>query len=104
MRVYSAPNMAMVAHIKNVLEAHDIPTAVRGEFRGAMAGEVPPIECWPELWLMDESQAEEAKTIIRDVIQPQESDLPAWKCPNCEEDIDGQFSNCWNCGTDRPGN
>ena len=24
-----------------------------------------------------------------------------WKCPECGEEIEGQFSQCWNCGMTR---
>ena len=102
MRIYSAPNMAMVAHIRNVLEAHEIPCTVRGEFRGTMAGEIPPIECWPELWLLDESLSDLARAIIREAIETHDPSLPPWQCPSCKEEIEGQFATCWNCATDRP--
>jgi len=26
-----------------------------------------------------------------------------WKCPNCEESIEGNFETCWNCGTSPDG-
>lgn len=25
-----------------------------------------------------------------------------WTCPNCTEEIEGQFTDCWKCGTSRP--
>lgn len=25
--------------------------------------------------------------------------LPAWRCPNCGETVEGQFQACWKCGT-----
>lgn len=27
---------------------------------------------------------------------------PAWVCPQCGEECEGQFAQCWHCGTDRP--
>jgi hypothetical protein len=24
-----------------------------------------------------------------------------WKCPNCQEEHEGQFEQCWNCGEKR---
>jgi hypothetical protein len=48
-RVYAAPTMAMVAHVRAVLEGEGIACVVRNEFLGAGAGELPPIECWPEV-------------------------------------------------------
>lgn len=29
-------------------------------------------------------------------------ELPPWQCPNCEQKLDAQFTDCWNCGTERP--
>lgn len=26
-----------------------------------------------------------------------------WRCPECGEEIDAQFTDCWKCGTSRPG-
>ena len=26
---------------------------------------------------------------------------PLWKCPQCGEDIEGQFTQCWNCNAVR---
>ena len=34
MKVYSSPNLTMVGHMKNVLDAHDIACDIRVEFRG----------------------------------------------------------------------
>ena len=25
-----------------------------------------------------------------------------WTCPRCGEDVESQFSECWNCGSERP--
>ncbi len=104
MKVYSSPNLAMVGHLKNVLETQGIPCNIRGEFGGAAAGMLPPIECWPELWIVDESQAEHARQIITEALGPTEHDPGHWKCANCDEDLEGQFTVCWNCGTNRPDN
>lgn len=27
-----------------------------------------------------------------------------WKCKNCNEDVEDNFDNCWNCGSDKSGN
>jgi len=35
------------------LEAHDIKVSVQGEDRWGAAGAIPPIECWPEIQLLD---------------------------------------------------
>ena len=104
MKVYSSPNLTMVGHLKNVLELRGIACSIRGEFGGAAVGLLPPIVCWPELWVVDESQAEEAKQIISEALESTEHEPAHWKCPRCEEEMEGQFDVCWKCGTNRPDN
>ena len=54
-RLHSAKDPLMIGHLKNVL------ATVRHQVRGAQestlisaAGELPPVECWPELWVVDD--------------------------------------------------
>ncbi len=102
MNVYSSPDLAMVGHLKNILETHGIDCYIHGEIRGSLAGSLPPIQCWPELWVKDESQAEQAKQIVSDTLDTNESGRSDWNCPKCHEHLKGQFTLCWKCGTDRP--
>ncbi|MCE2543243.1 MAG: DUF2007 domain-containing protein, partial [Acidobacteria bacterium] len=51
MRIYSAPVLAQVAHMRQVLEMEGIECRIQGEFRSGAAGEIPPTEAWPELWV-----------------------------------------------------
>ena len=102
MKVYSSPNIAMVGHFKNVLEMNGIACDIHGEFRGAGLGELPPIECWPELWVRNASELERAKEIIEEALQSTNDEMEHWKCPSCDEEVEGQFAVCWNCETNRP--
>ncbi len=101
MRVYSAPNITMVGHFKNLLEMNGISSEIRGDKRSIGAGEIPPIECWIELWVTEDSQIENAKQIIKEALESAENESENWQCPGCGEDIEGQFSDCWNCGKSR---
>jgi len=95
-KVFSAQNFIEVAFWRNYLEQHGIPCEIRNEFLGSAAGEVPPIECWPELWLEDERDKLQAKKhLASDPLG--EKSLVAWVCLFCGEESEGQFSHCWNC-------
>jgi len=60
-------------------------------------GEVPPIECWPELWIInDNDEALANKYLASDPLG--EKVLAEWKCENCGERSEGQFTDCWSCG------
>lgn len=97
--VYSTSNALLVNHVRNLLEAAGIEVRMKNEFLGGGAGELPPTEAWPELWVAEEDFAA-AKRIVDELERG--SSLPAWYCPGCGERIEGQFSACWNCGTSRP--
>ena len=91
MRIYSAPVLAEVTHIKHVLEMHDIACHIQGEYRSGAAGELPLTETWPELWVVDLSNVEEAKRLVAEALAPAGPAPPDWTCPSCQEGNEGQF-------------
>lgn len=86
-------------HVRNLLEAAGIAVTMRNEFLGGGAGELPPTEAWPELWVAEEDYPR-ARQVIEQM--DREAEAASWRCPRCGETIEGQFSACWNCGTSRP--
>jgi hypothetical protein len=94
--VYSSPNLTLVAHFRALLDSLGIPSRIRNEFLAGAAGELPPIDCWPEL-VVEERWEEEARRAIAEARReaPRGAD---WTCPGCGERIEGQFTACWNCG------
>ena len=55
-RIYSAKDPLMIGHLKNVLATFGINCVARNIDLISAAGELPPIECWPELWVVDDGQ------------------------------------------------
>ena len=98
-KVYSSPVGAAVHNVKNVLEAGGIECTIRGESLAAGAGEIPLVECWAELWIVDDSRIDEANSIISAAAQPAGE---SWTCPACQESVEAQFEQCWNCQAHRP--
>lgn len=97
--IYSSSNTLLVNHVRNLLEVSGIEVQMKNEFLGGAAGELPPTESWPELWVAEEDLARAQQVI--DAFQRAEP-LPTWRCPKCGELVEGQFTLCWNCGTSRP--
>ena len=102
MRVYSAPVLAQVTLIKHVLEMHGIECHIQGEYRSGAAGELPPTEAWPELWVVDPLNLEEAKRLVDEALEPAGPVQSGWTCPSCKEVNESQFGQCWNCGASYP--
>lgn len=101
-RVYGSYNNLFVGYLKKVLENHGIRCVLRNEHLAGAAGEVPPIECWPEIWVTDEREWERARRIVNDALGSGRTQETAWRCPACGELLEGQFGLCWKCGESRP--
>jgi len=99
-KLYGSHNTILVGHLKTVLEQHGVACVVRNEHLGGAAGELPPIECWPEIWITEDAHYARAREILDSLLDPGEQ--AAWTCPGCSEWIEGQFTACWRCGADRP--
>ena len=88
------------------LEDNTQPSPVRPvshqEPADAAAGELPPTECWPELWVTEDHQFAKARSLVEAMLAIDMETASDWCCRRCGEDIEGQFSECWNCGIDRP--
>ena len=98
--VYSASNIALVSLFKDILEGQGIECWIENQFLSGAAGELPPIECWPKL-CVDDDKFSEASRIVEEALSSQPDATKAWKCKSCGEDIEGQFTECWNCGKSR---
>ncbi len=99
--VYSAANISLVSIVKNILEQRGIKCWIRNEALSAGIGELPPIETWPQL-CVEKDDYSEAKHIVEETLAAQDIST-MWKCDSCGEVIEGQFTECWNCGKSRLG-
>ena len=101
-KVYGSQLIPMVGHLKNVLESHGIHCVVKNALLRSALGEAPPVECWPQLWVIEDNKYDEAAAIVsaaslENAVEP----AGRWLCA-CGEELEGQFTDCWRCGTSRP--
>ncbi len=101
-KVYSSDNPLIVGHLKRVLEENHIACITRNEYLLGGAGELPPIECWPELWVREDFQQQKARALVESVLAMDLDSGENWRCPLCNEPLEGQFTACWACGAERP--
>ena len=100
-RVHIARTLADAHIVKDVLEDHGFACVLKGEHLVGLRGEIPfDADSLPSVWV-PESQAERAIRVVTDA-QGGPSEAGDWICPNCDEEIEGQFTDCWQCGTPRP--
>jgi len=102
LRVYSSDNTMLAGHVRALLQQAGIDCFLRNDNLWGGIGELAPIDCWPEVWIRDDGDYERAAEIVRDVLDGRQTDGPSWRC-TCGEEIEGQFSACWKCGSEKTG-
>lgn len=98
-RLAPAPNLAIATLWADVLCGAGIAVTVQRAFASSIAGEIPPDQALPELWLVDEAQQAAAERLLHELQHPVER---RWACPGCGEIIEGPFDQCWRCGAAAP--
>lgn len=100
-RISSSESLFEIGHLKNVLEQAGIRCLIKNEQLSGALGEIPFLECMPELWILDDTDLPRAESLleaIRSEAQPGQD----WQCASCGEVNEGQFAACWHCGAADP--
>lgn len=100
-KIYSSDNYLLVGHLRQLLENHHIRCIAKNEYLLGAAGELPPTECWPELWVAEDFQYEKARELVESFLAEVPDGGP-WECAACGERSEAQFTACWRCGAERP--
>jgi Putative prokaryotic signal transducing protein len=98
-RLVQAPNIALASLWVDLLRQAGLDASVQRWYASGIAGEIPPDQALPEVWVHDDELLEKARTLLRDFQRPA---WRHWVCPACSERIDGPFEQCWNCGSAMP--
>jgi hypothetical protein len=105
-KVYIAKHPTEAHLIKGLLESYSISCEVRGESLFGVRGELPiTTDTFPSVWIHDDEDFEKARAIVNDYDKGDKDHVPkrsSWKCQKCGEVLEPQFTECWNCGTERP--
>jgi hypothetical protein len=97
-RLLQAPNIAIAALWADTLREAGIAASVQRQFLSGIAGELPPDQCLPEIWLLHDEQEAAARALLQQLMNlPQRR----WHCA-CGEEVEGGFESCWNCGRAMP--
>lgn len=98
-RLTTAPNLALATLWADMLTQGGYDASVQRAYASSIAGEVPPDQCLPEVWVMDDAQLEPARGLLDQLRHAQHR---LWTCPACREQVDGPFEQCWRCGATMP--
>jgi hypothetical protein len=89
--------LPLAGMFKELLASEGIGCIVRNEQLSAVMGEIPFLDCSPELWVIDEETYPRARLLLKAWLE-KSPHSEAWTCRQCGEKIEGQFSVCWGCG------
>jgi hypothetical protein len=99
-RLIQAPNVALATLWADLLRQAGVDASVQRAYASSIAGEIPPDQALPEVWVLDDAQLEPARVLLHRLRHLPER---RWLCPGCGESIEGPFEQCWNCGALMPG-
>ena len=94
LRLTRAPNIAIATFWADVLCQAGVNASVQRFFLGSAAGELPPDQCLPEIWIADDAQEQRARELLHEL---QNRPQRRWACV-CGEAVEGGFDQCWRCG------
>jgi len=97
-RLVQAPNLAIATLWVHMLREDGVEASIQREYLGAAAGQLPPDQCLPEIWIEDDEQYALAERLLHELRhRPQRR----WHCV-CGELVEGGFEQCWHCGAMMP--
>ena len=99
-KIFSSAHELEIGFITSMLEEAGIAYTIRNQYLSGAIGELPPTECWPEIWVNHDEDHPRAMEIVNSASM-EVYDRGPWRC-QCGEENEGQFGSCWKCGRDRP--
>jgi len=97
-RLAQAPNLAIATLWVHALREEGVDASVQREFLAAAAGQLPPDQCLPEIWIADDEELPRAERLLQAL---QHRPQRRWHC-RCGETVEGGFEQCWHCGLMMP--
>jgi hypothetical protein len=94
-RLCHTPNIAVAQLWADTLRAEGVAVTVQRHYVSSIAGDIPPDQALPELWVMREEDFEQGAQIVQRL---QHAPMRRWTCLECGETVEGAFESCWNCG------
>lgn len=104
-KVYTAANPAEAHIVRGILESYNIVSEVRGEALFSVRGELPMVgDTFPTVWIVDDHDHQQALEVVTEYDRKMKEGGAVgecWVCSNCGEQLEQQFTACWQCGAAR---
>lgn len=97
-KIYSAADLPEAHLISHLLARAGIAHHIFNENLQGGVGELPFTHTWPDIWVIDDADAEPAGAVIREYERADTRGEPR-RCAVCQEENPPAFEICWRCGT-----
>lgn len=99
-RIHTADNPIEAGFLRGLLEAAGIPVQLRSMDLWTAAVEIYfAAGARPSVWV-PANKTERARAVLAEQADPRRR-FPDWRCTGCGQTLEGQFTECWNCGSSR---
>ena len=96
LHTFSIADRAEAGLLQELLAREGVACLIRNEQLFAALGEIPFLECFPELWVVDDEVWPRARMLLDNWFKREEN-AASWTCSSCGEVLEGQFGACWQC-------
>lgn len=87
---------------QGMLAEEGVDCMVKNDRLSGAIGEIPFVECYPELWVIDDEIYPRARLLLDGWLTRDDAvDEGPWICSNCGEPSAQQFAACWKCSQTR---
>ena len=97
--LYQARDPVEAQLLKDFLASYHIETVTQGEYLSGAAGELSALQ-FPVIWVTDDRDVQRGRELIGFFFEHESAGSP-WCCSQCDENNEGQFHLCWQCGATR---
>ena len=85
----------LVGLVKGKLESEGVSVILKNDLSSGGAGELAPIDLWPEIWLLKEVDKQKAEKVLAAFNHAEKAE--EWHCGLCGENNHRSFEVCWRC-------
>lgn len=96
-KIYEADDRIDAQLCHDYLTERGVRTHVQGMDLLSAAGELPP-DLSVAVWVIDDRDYRLALDLVEEYRTPPPEGARPWRCAECGEVIEAQFTICWNCG------
>ncbi len=100
-KLYVSQSLIDVESRKELLDQAEIPCTIKNQRSNMLGGEVPFVELFPELWVLQDKDWDGAKKLLDEWETAKPRETTGWTCRSCGEIHQKEYTTCWKCNQDR---